>query len=203
MGLYDEIITALRGSRCSKFVKIRGHEISITGAKGGINDISIDVGAFSNKYVEFYKVNSVLVSLDANQFSLCQYIESLPENDPFRRDCEKMRLQTILGFSQLQALLDLKNEEQFKDEIENWINYMNDLTKAQISALSPSQPTIRPPDMKYVSPPKFDTREGFAKDYGSEYQSRSDHVITLKDDLKRIGKYQGINERELEKALDK
>jgi len=202
MGLYDGIIAALRGSKCSKFVKILGQEISITGAKGGINNISIDVGAFSTKYVEFYKVNNVLVAQDTNQFSLCQYIESLPENDPFRRDCERMRIQTILGFSQLQALLDLKNDERFKDEIENWINYMNDLTKAQISALSPPQPIIRTPDMKYDSPNKSDTCKGFAKGSGSELQPRRD-VTALKDDLKRIGKYQGINERELEISLNK
>jgi hypothetical protein len=200
MGIYDEIIAALRGNRCNRFVKILGQEISITGVKGGFNDISIDAGAFSNKYVEFYKVNDVLVALDTNQYALCQFIESLPQNDPFRRDCEKMRLQTILGFSQLQALLDLKNDERFKDEIEKWINYMTDLTITQISALSPAQPIVH--DTRITAGPHHgaDEHKGFTRDGG--FQPRND-LVSLKDDLKRIGKYQGINEMELEKSLNK
>jgi len=206
MGVYAEIINALRRSKCNKLVKMRGQELSITGVKGGINDISIDVGAFSNKNIEFYKVTDVLMALDTNQFSLCQYIEDLPENDPFRRDCERMRLQSILGFSQLQAIISLKSDEQLKDEVENWINYMNELTKLQISALSPPQLGYSPPKVKSGFSHGSDFEEGFTHDFSSPpnigtVRMKSPDAKILKASLKRIGEYQNINEKELEEAL--
>jgi hypothetical protein len=207
MSVYAEIIGALRGSKCNKLVKLRGQELSITGVKGGINNISIDVGAFSNKNVEFYKVTDVLVALDTNQYSLCQYIESLPENDPFRRDCERMRLQSILGFSQLQAIVNLKSDEQFKDEVENWINYMNELTKTQISALTPPQMVYNSPRIKYENSHGSDSHKGLIGDFSSPSNKGTIHVKSpdtkaIKANLKMIGEYQGIDEHELEEALN-
>jgi hypothetical protein len=161
---------------CEKLVKMRGNDFTITGVSVGLPNAKIEVGAFSNKNVEFYKVNNVLMSMDTSQYLLCQTIESLPHHDPFRLDCMRIRLQTILGFSQLNALLEMKDEERFKDEVEKWIIYMNDLVKVQISTLSsPPPPT---PTIDFVEKPN------------------SHFSPEIKSELERIGEYQGIEDED-------
>ena len=213
--LIETVLKTIRGSDCEKLVKLRGNEISISGVKIGIPDINIEVGAFTNKYVEFYKVNSVLASMDSSQYLLCRTIEDLPVNDPLRRDCLRMRLQTILGFNQLHALLALKDDEQFKDEIETWVQYMNDLSKLQIEGLMIPVPPVRPtpgpggggnqpiggrPSPAYVGG-RGAHRGAHDFDVGGVTISTGG-FSTKEEELKRIASYQGIDEQVLEKALD-
>jgi hypothetical protein len=173
----------LGGRPCEKFVKMIGNDLTITGPSIGISEVKVDIGTFSNKNVEFFKVNHVLTSMDASQYLLCRTIENLPKFDPLRMDCERIRIQTILGFTQLQSLLDLKDDERFKDEIEDWINYMNDLVKVQISSLSPPARSVEPGRQVRGAKPK------------------SLFSPEIKSELKRIAEYQGIDDDEFELVL--
>lgn len=179
-GMLTNLWLAVGRKPCEKLVKMRGDDLTITGVSVGIPNAKIEIGSFSNKNVEFYKVNNVLMSMDTSQYLLCQTIESLPRFDPFRLDCMRIRLQTILGFSQLNALLDMKDDERFKDEIENWINYMNDLVKVQISSLN--QPTQPAPSTRGLKPKSVFRPE-------------------TKSELKRIAEYQGIDDDQFELVL--
>lgn len=231
----DKILKTFKGTDCEKMVKLRGTELSITGVKAGIDSINVEVGAFSNKNVEFFKVNEVLVAMDSSQYMLCNAIEKMPEDDPFRRECMRMRLQTIIGFNQLQALLAMKDDDRFKDEIETWIQYMNDLSKYQISSMMVSNPGTGPGYISgsdisgstISSQPSPSTGHGHLgpsvpgghpglHDTGLTHHDASPSRpvslpnipgLTLqkkdKTELKRIAKYQNLDEKALDKALDK
>jgi ABC-type sulfate transport system substrate-binding protein len=195
-----ELYKMLLGSKCEQMVKINGNKITITGVKTGYANISIDVGQFENNYVEFYKVTPTLVAMDKQQYLLCQYSEDLPKDDPTRRDCEKMRLQSMIGFLNLESKLGFKDDERFKDDIEEWMQYMDDLQKIQIEFLSPQisgsnhQTHLRAMAVKMGTP---------NRDSKTVIHNTSDVDKTrINLELKRIGKYQGIDESELKMALN-
>ena len=70
MNLLKKIAEKLQGHPCERIVKQTGNEIKLSGASVGIADYKIDVGKFSNKIKEFYKVTTVMVALDNSQYRL-------------------------------------------------------------------------------------------------------------------------------------
>ncbi len=147
MGL-REVLEKVMGSKCRKMVKITGTEISISTVKVGFGGATIDVGEFKNTYRELYRITPTLEAMDTVQYQLCQYAENLPIDDPERRDCERMRLQSIIGFSNLESKLAFKDDERFKDEIEEWMHYMDALLKATMEFLCPQAPGWHAPAVR-------------------------------------------------------
>ncbi len=71
----------------------------------GIGEFKIDLGSWSNKIKEFYKVSQVRVALINSQYLLCDQISRLNDNDELKEDCIRIRLTLIMAFGQLHAIL--------------------------------------------------------------------------------------------------
>ena len=139
MGLLINIANKMKGKpHCERLVKLVGNEITITGAKFGFGNLTIDIGSYSNKIKEFYQVPGAMVSLDNSQYLLCETISQMKPEEPLREDCQRIRLQLILAFNQLQGMLSIPNPtDDTNKEITKWVKYMNKLNKECITILGP------------------------------------------------------------------
>ncbi|HEY7081535.1 MAG TPA: hypothetical protein VH500_17720 [Nitrososphaeraceae archaeon] len=128
-----------------KLVKRTGNEVSLSvGIEVG--GFKINVANFSNVIKELVQVPDTAVTLDDTQYLLCTAISDMKEMPQLKEKCVAIRLQLIIGFNQLRAILaSIKEEptEDLKKELAKWLRYMNDLHKHSISALNPES------DMKY------------------------------------------------------
>ncbi len=135
-----EIARRIKGGGCKRLVKQIGNEIEVTGASFGIDDFKIDVGNFSNKIRQFYKITQTTVALDNSQFLLCDAISGLKDKPQLQEDCIRMRLQLIYAFSQLQAILGSMSQAPVKElekELTRWVGKMSKLNEDSIEALKP------------------------------------------------------------------
>ena len=140
-----EIARRIKGGGCKRLVKQFGNEIEVTGASVGVGDFKIDVGNFSNKIKQFYKVTQTTVALDNSQYLLCDTISGLKDKPELQEDCIRMRLQLIYAFSQLQAILGSMNEAPVKElekELIKWVKKMSKLNEDSIEALKPGTKMI-------------------------------------------------------------
>jgi hypothetical protein len=168
-----EITKRIKGGGCKRLAKQTGNEIEVTGASFGVGDFKIDIGNFSNKIREFYKVTQTTVALDNSQFLLCDAISGLKDKPQLQEDCIRMRIQLIFAFSQLQAILGSMNEapiEELGKELTRWVRNMSKLNKDSIEALKPGPRLI----------PKGKKKE---------------------KEIASIMKYQGIDEKEMKEAI--
>ena len=100
----------------------------------------INVANFSNVIKELVQVPDTAVTLDDTQYLLCTAISDMRDMRHLKEICIAVRLQLIIGFNQLRAILaSIKEEptEELKKELAKWLRYMNDLHKHSISALNP------------------------------------------------------------------
>jgi hypothetical protein len=169
MSFLSEIAKKLKGNKCERLIKQTGNELIVNGASLGVGAFKVDVGNYSNKIKEFYKVPQIMVALDNTQYLLCGAISQIKENQALKEDCWKMQMQLIRAFGQIQALLCITETEELKKEIAKWVKYMNQLNKESIEYLKPGPRMI----------PKGKSSE-----------------------LKKIMKYQGINEEQMQEALN-
>jgi hypothetical protein len=183
MGILDDIVNRIIGKKCERLVKQTGQEITVTGINVGLGSYSIALGGASNKIIQYYQVPQVMVTLDNQQYLFCSTIAELKDGK-LKENCIKMRLQTILGLGQLQALTTL-NEDKFKDQIAQWAEMMNKLTEINIRVLSPGQ------DL----PPAHISGGG-----GGGHHLPVAYPDEISD-LSRIRKYQGISDAELDNAV--
>jgi hypothetical protein len=145
-----EIASRIRGGGCKRLVKQADNEIRVTGASFGVGNFKIDVGKFSNKIKEFYKVTQTTIALDNSQFLLCDAISGLKNKPQLQEDCIKMRLQLIYAFSQLQAILGSMTEApavELEKELTKWVRKMSKLNENSIEALKPG-PRMIPKGIK-------------------------------------------------------
>lgn len=135
-----EIARGIKGGGCKRLVKQAGNEIEVTGVSFGVGDFKINVGNFSNKIKQFYKVTQTTIALDNSQFLLCDAISGLKDKPQLQEDCIRMRLQLIYAFSQLQAILGSMREasiEELSKELTKWVRKMSKLNEDSIEALKP------------------------------------------------------------------
>jgi hypothetical protein len=166
-----EIAKSIKGGGCKRLVKQSSNEMEVTGASFGVADFKINVGNFSNKIKEFYKVTQTTVALDNSQFLLCDAITGLKNKPQLQEDCIRMRLQLIYAFSQLQAILGSMSEapiEELGKELTKWVRKMSKLNEDSIEALKPGPRMI----------PKGKKKE-----------------------IANIMRYQGIDEEEMKEAV--
>jgi hypothetical protein len=122
-----EIAKAIKGGGCKRLVKQIGNEIEVKGASFGIGDFKLDVGNFSKKREQFYKVTQTTVALDNSQFLLCEAIAGLTDKPQLQEVCIRIRLQFIAAFSQLQAILGSRSHvpvEELEKELTEWVRKM-------------------------------------------------------------------------------
>jgi hypothetical protein len=104
----------LRRRRCKELIKFVDNELSIkgAGAKGG--GAEVNVGEFSNKKVKLAEASKLAVDLDKTQYLLCEEIANMEKNDSLADECKRIRLQVILGFSQLQGIVSVINSVKYE-----------------------------------------------------------------------------------------
>jgi hypothetical protein len=152
MSLLSGIAKAIKGSNCKKLLKQSANEIAVNGTAFGIGDFKIDLGSVSNKIKEFYQVTPVMVAADNNQLLLCEQINQLKEDDELREHCIRIRLQLIVAFNQLQAILGSMNvntTEALIDDLSKWTRSMSTLSEKIIDNLNSG--TKSPMDSNVIS----------------------------------------------------
>jgi hypothetical protein len=135
-----EIAKRIKGGGCKRLVKQTRTEIEVTGASFDVGNFNIDVGKFSNKLKEFYKVTQTTIALDNAQLLLCETIAGLKDKPQLQEDCIRMRLQITYAFSQLQAILGSRSEaqvEELDEELTKWVSRMSKLNEDCIEILQP------------------------------------------------------------------
>ncbi len=139
MSLLRAAVEKIKGRRCEKLVKRIGNEVAISaGVEAG--GFKINVANFSNVIRELIQVPDTAVTLDDTQYLLCLAISDMKEMPQLKEKCLVIRLQLIIGFNQLRAILaSIKDEptEELKKELAKWLRYMNDLHTHSISVLNP------------------------------------------------------------------
>jgi hypothetical protein len=110
-----EIATRIRGNKCEKLVKRIGNEITLSGASLVSGGFKMNLGTFSNKVKEIVKVPDVAVALDDSQYLLCTAISDMTNDNQLKDKCIAIRLQLIMAFNQLRALLYSIQQESSDD----------------------------------------------------------------------------------------
>lgn len=207
MPIIEQIAKSLAARRCEKLVEQTGNEITISGAKFGIANYSIDIGNISTKYVEFYKVTQIMIAMDSQQYLLCRQI-AFEEDPDLKKTCNKIRIQSIYAFSQLQSLLALP-QDQCKSQLDEWVSYMNQLARINIGLLGPTSTMGKSSASKDLREITDHEIFHYSPKEGRELKERSKSsdmfepkVIETnpEHDLERIRKYQGIEDSDLQDA---
>jgi hypothetical protein len=140
MDLLTKIVTLIKGKEYEMLIKRTGDKITLNGAKIGFADLNMGLANFSNKFIEFVKANEVATSLDNCQYHLSKTISNIKDNDNFKQECQRIRLMIIVAFHQLGQIIGptkVTSDESLKEQLTEWIRYMNDLIKHTISVLEP------------------------------------------------------------------
>ena len=139
MKILEKIGNGIRKNSCEKLYNYTKNEITISGSNFGIGDHKITLGEISNKVKKFYEMDNIAVAMDNAQYLLCKTISTLEKDNPLRDDCIRIRLQIILGFNMLQAMVnfDYKNSDKFEMKLIDWIDNMRTLNLSAIEILKP------------------------------------------------------------------
>ena len=145
MELLTRIVTLIKEKEHEMLIKRTGNEITLNGAKIGFADLSLGLANFSNKFIEFVKANEVATTLDNCQYHLSKTISNIKDNDNFKLECQRIRLMIIVAFHQLGLMIGttkVPSDEKLKEDLTEWISYMNDLIKHTISILEPESKLV-------------------------------------------------------------
>ncbi len=140
MDLLTKIVTLIKGKEYEMLIKRTGDKITLNGAKIGFADLNMGLANFSNKFIEFVKANEVATPLYYCQYHLSKTISNIKDNDNFKQECQRIRLMIIVAFHQLGQIIGTTkttSDESLKEQLTEWIRYMNDLIKHTISILEP------------------------------------------------------------------
>ena len=203
-GILSKIAKALKGNSCERLVKQTKNEYKIKGIDFGIGDYKITVGEFENKIKKFYRVTNTMVSLDNTQYLLCTTMHMDITSKSLQDTCNRIRLQIIIGFNQLEALLgsiSQKSTKELKNNLEEWVDYMNDVSKKSIEILSPTKPKDKVKAKRKPLPPKPRMEyitESFDPAFKRPSGKKKDSFETFLD---KLMKYQGIKKNEMKDAM--
>jgi hypothetical protein len=147
MSILTGIAKALKGHECQMLIKRTGSEITLTGLGADIGELKLNIGSFSNRLIELVKATEVAIALDDSQYLLCIESSNMKNNEQIKQDCQRIRLMLIMAFNQLRAILgsmqsitssnDNDGNDDLKQQLIKWIEYMSELHKQSISLLEP------------------------------------------------------------------
>jgi hypothetical protein len=137
-----------------------------------------------------------MMTLDTNQYLLCQQAADLKDNPKLKDLCLRIRLMHIMAFSQLQALLSIPTPDaELGKQILEWTIQMNKLTSQSIDLLNP-KPKVAYTEKKAPAKGRSPILESPTE------KSRSDaSKLRVKTAVAEVMKYQGINEAQMQDAL--
>jgi hypothetical protein len=140
MSFLHAAVEKIKGKKCEKLVKRSGNEVALSaGLEVGV--FKVNVANFSNVIKELVQIPDTAVTLDDTQYLLCIAISDMKEMPQLKEKCIAIRLQLIIGFNQLRAILASIQEEpteELKRELAKWLRYMGDLNMHSISLLDPT-----------------------------------------------------------------
>jgi hypothetical protein len=166
-----DIARRLKGNDCQMLVKRTANEITFSGTSIGTADAKIDIGSFSNKLIELVKATEVAVAIDNSQYLLCREVSTMRDDDVSKNDYKKIRLQLMMAFNQLQGILGAMREQP-ADEL-----------KKELSDWVKYMNELNKQSIAFLQPgPKFKAKGG-------------------KSRLRKVMKYQGIDDNQLEEAI--
>jgi hypothetical protein len=154
----------LGANECTRLVETTGNIFEFKGASIGLLNFRIDFGGFSSKKQIFCEIPPILVALDTTQYLLCIELSKLPKTDPYRKLLSKVRMQHILGFIQLHALLSIPNPGPHSKQIADWIEFMQELTKKSIILVGPRPTNKELLALKRETFSKIDAYQGIKTD---------------------------------------
>ncbi|HSF50730.1 MAG TPA: hypothetical protein VLA74_08235 [Nitrososphaeraceae archaeon] len=173
MGILTKLAEFFGRTSCQMLVKRTANEISISGLGIDIPGSKIDIGSFSNKVIELVKATEVAVALDNSQYLLCKEISNMEDNNPLKDEYKKVRLQLLMAFNQLQGILASMRENSPEELKKELTNWIKYMSDLHKQSISLVGPQ-----------PKLIPKGG-------------------KSTLRKIMKYQGIDESELKSAIAK
>ena len=104
-------------------------------------EVHLTVEQIYDRIASFEKLrNEVATSIDNCQYHLSKTISNIKDNDNFKQECQRIRLMIIVAFHQLGQIIGttkVTSDESLKEQLTEWIRYMNDLIKHTISILEP------------------------------------------------------------------
>lgn len=167
----SDIARKIKGHDCEMLVKRTANEITLSGASIGVADAKIDIGSFSNKLIELVQATEVAVAIDNSQYLLCKEASTMKDDNPSKNDYKKIRLQLMMAFNQLQGILGAMREQPTEE------------LKKELSGWVKYMSELNRQSIAFIQPePKF-TAKG------------------AKSKLRRVMKYQDINDEQLEEAI--
>ena len=121
MNFLNAAVGRIKGRKCEKIVKRIGSEVSLSaGVEAG--GFKINVANFSNVIKELVQIPDTAVTLDDTQYLLCTAISDMKEMPRLKEKCMMIRLQLIIGFNQLRAILASIKEEPTEELKKDWLN---------------------------------------------------------------------------------
>jgi hypothetical protein len=168
------VASKLSRHRCKNIVKRYGTEFDIKAPDIEIGETKVNAGSYSSHFKEFVRASDLAVNLDNTQLLLCEELTQMKDaDDELKDEIRRIRLQIILGISQLQNILDTRKAAKLDlgKELKAWIKNLGDLYNYAIMFLGPKP------------------KKGIGKGKSA-----------MK--LARIMKYQGIDEKQLQQAIN-
>ena len=146
MSLLTGIAKAIKGHSCERLIRQTKNEINIEGVGFGIPEFKVELGRFSNKIVQLHEVKETMVTLDYTQYLLCTTMHQEITDDKLKDTCNRIRLQIIIGFNQLEFLLSsaARNpSEEMNQEIAEWIRFMGKINRSSMEAVAPIEDKVK------------------------------------------------------------
>lgn len=160
---------------CKNIARKYGSEFDITAPELEFTGIKVKAGTYSNYIKEFVKASDLAVNLDNTQLLLCEELMQMKDDEDkeLKDELKRIRLQIILGISNLQTMLDTQKAANLDldKELKKWIKNLGELYDYAISLIGPKR------------------KKGIGKG-----------KTAMK--LARIMKYQGIDERQMQEAIN-
>jgi hypothetical protein len=110
MSFLSRLAGLLKRRGCKSIVRKYGSEYEVNAPDLELGEIKVKAGTYSNHIKQFVKASDLAVNLDNTQILLCEEIMQMKDDEDkeFKDELKKVRLQIILGISKLQTILDTK-----------------------------------------------------------------------------------------------
>jgi len=214
MGIASFIAEKIKGYNCGRLVCYTKQEVAFTGVGGEVGCYKINIGTFSNSVKVTNTVTEVMKALDNNQYLLCQQAHDSAASPAFRDKCLQARVMCTIGLSNFQALAALQEPgKPLNPEIKNWIRNMNALVLQCMESFlpTPNTPMYRLKSSKAIYRMKESkeikreaSKDALFEDFSSAETIRlqPSKRVSKKPTMSQIMKYQGIDEADLNKAVE-
>jgi hypothetical protein len=175
MSFLSKLAGLVKRRGCKNITRKYGSEFEVIAPELEFGGINVKAGTYANHIKEFVKASDLAVNLDNTQLLLCEELMQMKdeEDKELRDELKRIRLQIILGISSLQTMLDTQRAANL-DLDKELKKWIKNLGEVYDYAIS----LIGPKRKKGIGKGKTAMK------------------------LARIMKYQGIDERQMQEAIN-